>query len=107
MPGVSVDEMPPPPSAIDARAMGAASVDEHELRQWIRRVKDGTVTRRDFTRMMVGAGLTAPMAAQMLASSGTGGVAQAQQKPAFTPTKRGGGGSVKTLWWQGPVLLNP
>ena len=79
-------------------------MDERELRQWIRRVKDGTVTRRQFTRMMVGAGLTAPMAAQMLAASG---VAQAQPKPAFNPTKRGGGGPVKTLWWQAPVLLNP
>jgi peptide/nickel transport system substrate-binding protein len=80
---------------------------ERELRQWVQRVKDGTVTRRQFTRLMIGAGLTAPMAAQMLASSVIGGVAQAQQKPAFTPTKRGGGGPVKTLWWQAPVLLNP
>ena len=36
-----------------------------------------------------------------------GGVAQAQTKPAFTPTKRGGGGPVKVLWWQAPTLLNP
>jgi peptide/nickel transport system substrate-binding protein len=82
-------------------------MDERELRQWIQRVKDGTITRRQFTRTMVGLGLTAPLAAQMLASSGMGGVAQAQSKPAFTPTKRGGGGPVKTLWWQAPVLLNP
>ena len=34
-------------------------------------------------------------------------MAQAQSKPAFNPTKRGGGGPVKTLWWQAPVLLNP
>ena len=79
-------------------------MDERELRQWIGRVKDGRLTRRQFTRMMVTAGLTAPMAAQMLAASG---VAHAQQKPAFNPTKRGGGGPVKTLWWQAPVLLNP
>ena len=82
-------------------------MDERELRQWIQRVKDGTITRRQFTRTMVGLGLTAPLAAQMLASSGMGGVAQAQSKPAFNPTKRGGGGPVKTLWWQAPVLLNP
>jgi peptide/nickel transport system substrate-binding protein len=56
--------------------------------------------RRQFTRMMVGAGLTAPLAAQMLAFSGVGGVAQAQPKPAFTPTKRGGGGGSRELWWQ-------
>ena len=79
-------------------------MDERELRQWVGRVKDGTVSRRQFTRMMVGLGLTAPLAAQMLAAAG---VAQAQPKPAFNPTRRGGGGPVKTLWWQAPVLLNP
>ena len=53
--------------------------------------------------MMVGLGLTAPMAAQMLASAG---VAHAQAKPAFTPTRRGGGGELKTLWWQAVSILN-
>jgi peptide/nickel transport system substrate-binding protein len=79
-------------------------MEERELRHWIERVKDGTVTRRQFTRMMVGLGLTAPMAAQMLASAG---VAQAQARGAYAPTKRGGGGPVRTLWWQAPTLLNP
>ena len=78
-------------------------MDERELRAWIDRVKDGTVSRRQFTRMMVGLGLTAPMAAQMLAASG---VAHAQPKPAFTPTKRGGGGELKVLWWQAVSILN-
>src|SRR5262249_57628084 len=37
-----------------------------------------------------------------------GGVAQAQTKTmAYRPTKRGGGGALKTLWWQGATLLNP
>ena len=79
-------------------------MDERELREWIHRVKDGTISRRQFTRMMVGLGLTAPMAAQMLASAG---VAQAQPKPTFTPTKRGGGGPLRVLWWQAATLLNP
>src|SRR5206468_2074166 len=35
------------------------------------------------------------------------GMAQAQTKLAYKPTKRGGGGTVKTLWWQGATLLNP
>ena len=78
-------------------------MDERELRGWIARVKDGTITRRQFTRTMVGLGLTAPMAAQMLASAG---VAQAQTKSAFNPTKRGGGGELKTLWWQAVSILN-
>jgi peptide/nickel transport system substrate-binding protein len=79
-------------------------MEERQLRHWIERVKDGTITRREFTRMMVGLGLTAPMAAQMLASAG---VAQAQTKGAYTPTKRGGGGTVRVLWWQGATHLNP
>jgi peptide/nickel transport system substrate-binding protein len=79
-------------------------MDERELRRWIQRVKDGSVSRRQFTRMMVGLGLTAPLAAQMLTHSG---VARAQSKPVFSPTKRGGGGPIKTLWWQAPVILNP
>ena len=45
-------------------------MEERELRHWIDRVKDGTLTRRNFTRMMVGVGLTAPLAAQMLATAG-------------------------------------
>ena len=79
-------------------------MEERQLRHWIERVKDGTITRREFTRMMVGLGLTAPMAAQMLASAG---VAQAQIKGAYAPTKRGGGGPVRVLWWQAVTLLNP
>ena len=53
---------------------------------------------------MVALGLTAPLASQMLAYSG---VAHAQTKPKYKPTKRGGGGALKVLWWQGVTLLNP
>src|SRR6266478_1977705 len=79
-------------------------MEERELRALAGQVKAGTLSRRRFVGMMVGLGLTAPMAAQMLTSAG---VAQAQTKPTFNPTKRGGGGLVKTLWWQAPTLLNP
>ncbi len=53
---------------------------------------------------MVGLGLTAPMASMMLMHAG---VAQAQAAPAYKPTKRGGGGALKVLWWQGATLLQP
>jgi peptide/nickel transport system substrate-binding protein len=33
--------------------------------------------------------------------------AAASAAPAAGPTKRGGGGQVKLLWWQAPVVLNP
>jgi peptide/nickel transport system substrate-binding protein len=79
-------------------------MDEHGLRNLIAEVKAGRLSRRGFVQMMVGLGLTAPLAGQMLASAG---VAHAQTKPAFSPTKRGGGGALKVLWWQGATLLNP
>jgi peptide/nickel transport system substrate-binding protein len=79
-------------------------MEECELRDLIDQVKAGVLGRRRFVQMMVGLGLTAPMAGQMLASAG---VAQAQGKLAYKPTKRGGGGGLKVLWWQGATLLNP
>jgi len=79
-------------------------MDEYGLRELITHVKAGRLGRRGFVQMMVGLGLTAPMAAQMLASAG---VAEAQPKLVYKPTKRGGGGALKTLWWQGATLLNP
>jgi peptide/nickel transport system substrate-binding protein len=67
-------------------------------------VKAGGLSRRAFVRRMTAVGLTAPMATQLLAFSG---VAMAQSRPTYKPTKRGGGGLLKVLWWQGPTLLNP
>ena len=79
-------------------------MEERALRSMIAEVKTGRMSRRHFVQAMVGLGLTAPMAAQMLAAAG---VAQAQPKVTYKPTKRGGGGALKTLWWQGATLLNP
>jgi peptide/nickel transport system substrate-binding protein len=80
-------------------------MDEKQLRSLIDDVKAGRLNRRTFVQMMVAVGLTAPLASQMLASAG---VAHAQgSKLAYKPTKRGGGGALKTLWWQGATLLNP
>ena len=79
-------------------------MEERALRSMIAEVKTGRMSRRHFVQAMVGLGLTAPMAAQML---GAAGAAQAQPKVAYKPTKRGGGGALKTLWWQGATLLNP
>ncbi|HEY4168847.1 MAG TPA: peptide ABC transporter substrate-binding protein, partial [Reyranella sp.] len=79
-------------------------MNERELRGLIGNVKAGRLSRRGFVRRMVAVGLTAPMATQLLA---IGGVAMAQSKSIYKPTKRGGGGLLKVLWWQGPTLLNP
>jgi peptide/nickel transport system substrate-binding protein len=79
-------------------------MNEQEIRLLIDKVKVGNLSRRAFTRRLVAVGLTAPMAAQLLAFSG---VAMAQAPSTYKPTKRGGGGPLKVLWWQGPTLLNP
>src|SRR5437899_4271844 len=79
-------------------------MEERELRRLISDVKAGRLTRRGFVRRMAAAGLVAPLANQLLAFSG---VAMAQPQPQYKPTKRGGGGLLKVLWWQGPTLLNP
>jgi peptide/nickel transport system substrate-binding protein len=79
-------------------------MNERELRRLIGDVKTGRLSRRGFVQRMMAVGLAAPMATQLLAISG---VAMAQSMPVYKPTKRGGGGALKVLWWQGPTLLNP
>src|SRR3974390_3055160 len=79
-------------------------MNEHDLRGLIEDVRGGKLSRRAFTRTMIGLGLTAPLATQMLAYSG---VAVSGGPFAYQPTKAGGGGALKVLWWQAPTLLNP
>src|SRR6185436_4997702 len=86
----------------DPRRVG--SMNEKDLRKLIGKVKSGGMSRRRFVQTMVGYGLTVPMAGHMLMHAG---VANAQSKFAYKPTKRGGGGTLKLLMWQGPTLLNP
>ncbi len=77
---------------------------EQELRKLIDGVKTGHLERRSFLRRMLAVGLAAPLANQLLALSG---VPMAQAATPYKPTKAGGGGTLKLLWWQGPTLLNP
>ena len=74
------------------------------LRAWIEDVRAGRLARRDFVGRLMALGIGAPLASGLLASAG---VAQAQTRPAYRPTRRGGGGPLKLLFWQGPTLLNP
>src|SRR6266496_3782004 len=78
-------------------------MNEHEIRSLIAKVKSGRMSRRRFIQSMVGAGITVPMAGHLLMHSG---VANAQSKFTYKPTKRGGG-ALKLLMWQAPTLLNP
>jgi peptide/nickel transport system substrate-binding protein len=79
-------------------------MNEHELRALIEEVRSGQISRRSFVQRMAALGLTAPMASAMLMHSG---VAQAQAASSYKATKRGGGGALRVLWWQGATLLNP
>ncbi|MBS0242624.1 MAG: peptide ABC transporter substrate-binding protein, partial [Proteobacteria bacterium] len=79
-------------------------MDDSKLKSLIRDVKDGHLSRRSFLRQMAAVGLAAPFANQILA---LGGVAMAETKFEYKPTKRGGGGALKSLLWQAPTLLNP
>ena len=79
-------------------------MNEAELRDLLAAVRAGVVSRRAFVGTMVGFGLTVPFASLLLAPSG---LAQTSTTPEYKPTKAGGGGTLKTLFWQGPTLLNP
>jgi len=79
-------------------------MNESEIHGLIDQVRDNGISRKQFIRHMIGAGLTVPMAAQILLTSG---LAQAQTASNYKPTKRGGGGALKVLWWQGATLLQP
>jgi peptide/nickel transport system substrate-binding protein len=81
-------------------------MDEKQLRRLIGRVKDGKLSRRAFVGRMLALGITAPLASEMLAFCGAAR-AQEKEKVPYKPTKRGGGGALKVLWWQGATLLNP
>jgi peptide/nickel transport system substrate-binding protein len=83
-------------------------LEEHELREWVRRVTEGEASRRHFLRTMLGLGLSGPLLADLLA---TAAPVAAQDTPgappAFTPTRRGGGGKLRLLWSNAPMMLNP
>ncbi|MBL8306133.1 MAG: peptide ABC transporter substrate-binding protein [Rubrivivax sp.] len=77
---------------------------ERELRGMIEDVREGRLPRRAFVQRLAAVGLTAPMATMLLTHAG---LAHAQGSAAYKPTKRGGGGALKVLWWQGTTLLQP
>lgn len=77
---------------------------ELEIRELIEDVRTGKLPRRNFIQQLVALGLTAPMASMMLMHEG---IAQTQASIPYKPTKRGGGGPLKIIYWQAAVHLNP
>jgi peptide/nickel transport system substrate-binding protein len=79
-------------------------MNERELRDLLAAVKRGRVSRRAFVYRMAALGLTAPFASSLLAHAG---LARAATPAEYKPVKAGGGGPLRTLFWQAPTLLNP
>jgi peptide/nickel transport system substrate-binding protein len=79
-------------------------MNERELRELVSAVKARRVSRRAFVHKMVGLGLAAPFATQLLAHAG---LAQTTTQADYKPTKAGGGGALRLLFWQAATLLNP
>ncbi len=80
-------------------------MDEPTLRALALAVRRGRTRRRDALALLGAAGLPLPMAALVLGPA----PARAQSAPPFVyaPTRRGGGGTLRVLLWQGPTSLNP
>jgi peptide/nickel transport system substrate-binding protein len=74
-------------------------MDEAALRERIGEVARGRLSRRRFIQEIVGLGLTAPLAAQLLPPL--------PRAAAQAPARRGGGGALRLLYWQAPTSLNP
>ena len=79
-------------------------MNEQDLRGLVADVRRGRLSRRGFVQRMVALGLSASMAGMMLAHGGAAEAATAEA--GYKPTKAGGGGPLKLLFWQGPTLLN-
>ncbi|QQO19905.1 peptide ABC transporter substrate-binding protein [Bradyrhizobium diazoefficiens] len=79
-------------------------MDESEIRGLVAEVKQGTLSRRSFIQKVAAVGIAAPIASQILLWHG---VAMADATLPYKPTKAGGGGPLKLLFWQAPTLLNP
>ncbi|HSW09030.1 peptide ABC transporter substrate-binding protein [Aquabacterium sp.] len=83
-------------------------MNERELRAWIEQVRDGVLPRRSFVQRLAALGLSTPMAGVLLMQAGVASAQVAATSVApYKPSKRGGGGPLRCLLWQGPTLLNP
>jgi peptide/nickel transport system substrate-binding protein len=70
--------------------------------RWVAEARGGRLPRREFVARLAALGLGPAVSSVLLA-----GVASAQPAPAYKPTRRGGGGTLRVLMFQGPTGLNP
>jgi len=99
---------------------GTVSAEDWSVEDLVQQYKAGSISRRDFVARLAGAGISAGLIFAILQACGGGEKRPtSQQQPGavvttvpqarstFTPTRRGGGGTVRVLWWQAPSILNP
>ncbi|MFO1328130.1 MAG: peptide ABC transporter substrate-binding protein [Rubrivivax sp.] len=80
-------------------------MNDDDIRRAIERVRTGTLPRRGFIAALALRGVPPALASLLLMDAG---LAQtAAPYPPYAPTRRGGGGLLKLLMWQGPTVLNP
>jgi peptide/nickel transport system substrate-binding protein len=79
-------------------------MNEAALRDLLESARAGRVSRRAVVARLAGLGFAAPFANLILTQAG---LAQALTGVPYTPTKAGGGGALRALFWQAPTLLNP
>ena len=82
------------------------SLDGVALREWVHCIVHGMADRRAFLRYMMGLGLSGPFLSHLLAPSTPAQTQTPGPVAGFVPTKRGGGGKLRLLWWQAPTILN-
>jgi peptide/nickel transport system substrate-binding protein len=78
--------------------------------QLMHALREGRLPRRDFVQRLAALGLAGPPLGALLAAAGAPSAAQAQAQDsafAYRPTRRGGGGVLRILAWQGATILNP
>ena len=80
-------------------------MDEGALRHLTDQLRRGVLTRRAVMQRLARAGLAAPLATLLLAQHGLAQVAGTP--PPYKPTRRGGGGPLRVLMWQGPTIMQP
>ena len=81
-------------------------MNEQDLRGLVADVRQGRLSRRSFVQRMVALGLTVPMAGLMLSHGDAARAAPYTGDADYKPTKAGGGGPLKLIFWQGPTVLN-
>src|SRR5262245_42277776 len=79
-------------------------MDEAALHDLLAAARSGRVSRRAIIARLTGLGFAASFTNLLLTHAG---MAQAVTGVQHRPTKAGGGGALKALFWQAPTLLNP